>query len=280
MPTFAKVPAEKGGECWHRTTSLASSSASRCSIVCRLTGSVSAANSFLKCAIFRSATVLSMACLCRLHACPQALFGMTAVEKKGPEARYVGIMLRFASLLSLDCRIGSDDESAKSLLVSLRDGHCCRGRGLRAPRSFAAIFCRPHLPGNLYTGCLVRGFCRRDRPGDVAYRSLRWHQPVPPRPGACRQPGQSDRRCLFCGAGSGPRLYRRAAAARIRGVPLQTGAVAVDPRYRAGSDDRHRRAWDHAILQHDCRAAVRLDRRGGDRKERVDPDAAALPTGA
>ena len=64
---------------------------------------------------------------------------------------------------------------------------------------------------------------------------------------------------------------KRARRARAR------GSSAVDSRHRAGCDDRHRRARDHAIVQLGRRAPVRLRRGGGAGKKHQDADAVAVP---
>src|SRR5262249_13537000 len=133
--------------------SLASSAASRRSIVCRLTESVSAANSFLKCAIFRSATVLSTACLCRSRL-RRLSFGIATAEKEGTKRQSAGVLLQFAGPRWSNGRIGSCNGNAKPLLVSLRDGGRGGRAGFRASLRFAAIFRRPHVHADLHA-------CRR-----------------------------------------------------------------------------------------------------------------------
>ena len=54
-------------------------------------------------------------------------------------------------------------------------------------------------------------------------------------------------------------------------------ASAIDPRHRAGGDDRHRRTRRHAIVQQRRRTAVRLHAGRSGRAKRQDADAGALP---
>ena len=88
-----------------------------------------------------------------------------------------------------------------------------------------------------------------------------------------RRPGQ--------GRGRGPAPCQRHRSRHRRGKAARGGAEnareppALDPRHRAGRDDRDRRLRHHAILQHRGRAAVRLHRTGGDRQERQRADADA-----
>ena len=63
-------------------------------------------------------------------------------------------------------------------------------------------------------------------------------------------------------------------------VRTREQAFSLDPRYHSGCDDRDRRAWHHAVLFQRRRAAVRIQRTRGDRKEhqRADAGAGSQPT--
>ena len=97
--------------------------------------------------------------------------------------------------------------------------------------------------------------------------------------------GVGNRRCCFVHADrSGHRLGRRAAATQPHtgcreraGCSRTRGPSAIDPGYRAGCDDRDRRARAHPVLQLGRRAAVRVQRSGSARKKHQAPDAVALP---
>ena len=140
-------------------------------------------------------------------------------------------------------------------LPVLRAGRADLGRR-RRPRA------RPAGDGlSLVAGVLrADGDCRLVQLGDRSTPS-----PLPLSASAC--PGAAN----CCIADRAPRHCDDARRAGAR------GASAIDPRHGAGSDDRHRRARHHAVLQQRGRAPVRLCGRRSDRQERQDPDALALP---